>query len=126
MAQLSNPLCSQMKSNWLESQDACIIWDEVSKETFERLVQFAYTGDYSIPKAEKRNRVTKKQEIVTNDTPLSTLNGIHSQGEPAMSAPAIEGSSWSDWGGVQPAKKKKKGKKQRNRNQSQSQNKNQN
>jgi hypothetical protein len=25
------------------------MWKEVSKETFERFVQFAYTGDYSIP-----------------------------------------------------------------------------
>jgi hypothetical protein len=29
----------------------------VSKGTFERFTQFAYTGDYSIPKMEKRNRV---------------------------------------------------------------------
>ena len=40
----------------------------MSKETFERFVQYAYTGDYSIPKTEKRNvAVTPK------------LNGTHPQ-----------------------------------------------
>jgi len=33
----------------LEAQTGCVIWKHVGKGTFERFVQFAYTGDYSIP-----------------------------------------------------------------------------
>jgi hypothetical protein len=40
----------------------------VSKETFERFAQFAYIGDYSIPKMEKRNRVALQKEAVTDDS----------------------------------------------------------
>jgi hypothetical protein len=40
----------------------CTIWNNVSKETFERFVQFAYTGDYSIPETEKRTRVVKPEK----------------------------------------------------------------
>ena len=40
----------------------------MSKETFERFTQFVYTGDYSIPKIEKRNRVVIQKEAVTDDS----------------------------------------------------------
>ena len=32
-----------------ESTAGCTAWKDVNKETFERFIQFAYTGDYSIP-----------------------------------------------------------------------------
>jgi hypothetical protein len=38
-----------------EAQAGHATWKDVSKDTFERFSQFAYTGDYSIPKTEKRN-----------------------------------------------------------------------
>ena len=38
-----------------EAQAGAATWEDVSKDTFERFSQFAYTGDYSIPKTEKRN-----------------------------------------------------------------------
>jgi hypothetical protein len=57
-----------MKGGMAESQAGCTIWADVSKETFERFAQFAYTGDYSIPKMEKRNRVALQKEAVTDDS----------------------------------------------------------
>ncbi len=57
-----------MKGGMAESQAGCTIWADVSKETFERFAQFAYTGDYSIPKIEKRNRVALQKEAVMDDS----------------------------------------------------------
>ncbi|ATZ46449.1 hypothetical protein BCIN_01g10410 [Botrytis cinerea B05.10] len=49
ITQLSKPLEALMRGGMTESQAGCTVWDDVSKETFERFVQFAYTGDYSVP-----------------------------------------------------------------------------
>ncbi|KAF7949337.1 uncharacterized protein EAE97_002846 [Botrytis byssoidea] len=49
IVQLSRPLEALMRGGMSESQAGCTIWDDVSKETFERFVQFAYTGDYTVP-----------------------------------------------------------------------------
>lgn len=56
-----------MKGGMAESQAKCTIWANVSKETFERFTQFAYTGDYSIPKMEKRNRLAMQKKIAWSD-----------------------------------------------------------
>ena len=50
-----------IKGGLSEAQAGCTIWKEVSKETFERFVQFAYTGDYSIPNTRKWNKVAEPQ-----------------------------------------------------------------
>ncbi|KAH6672841.1 hypothetical protein B0J14DRAFT_482231, partial [Halenospora varia] len=59
IAQLSPRLRSLMQGGLHESQTACAVWEDVSKETFKRFAQFAYTGDYSIPEGEKRLRKKK-------------------------------------------------------------------
>lgn len=56
IAQLSGKLNEMMKGGVSESKSACSIWKDVGKDTFERFVQFAYTGDYSIPEPENRNK----------------------------------------------------------------------
>ncbi|PQE18968.1 BTB POZ fold protein [Rutstroemia sp. NJR-2017a WRK4] len=56
IAQLSMPLHNLMRGGMTESQEGCAKWDDVSKETFERFAQFAYTGDYSVPVGKKRER----------------------------------------------------------------------
>jgi hypothetical protein len=55
-----------MKGGLSEAQAGCTIWKDVSKETFELFVQFAYTGDYSIPKTEKRNPAVKPERVERN------------------------------------------------------------
>jgi len=52
---LSIPLQNLTKGDTPEAQAGHATWKDVSKDTFERFSQFAYTGDYSIPKTEKRN-----------------------------------------------------------------------
>jgi hypothetical protein len=37
------------------------MWEAVSKETFKRFVQFAYTGDYSIPPAREWDKYPEPQ-----------------------------------------------------------------
>ncbi|TGO45846.1 hypothetical protein BCON_0361g00060 [Botryotinia convoluta] len=63
IVQLSKSLYSMMRGGMTESQAGYTIWDDVSKETFELFVQFAYTGDYSVPmpKMKERNRPDKIQ-----------------------------------------------------------------
>jgi len=52
-----------IKGSLSEAQAGCTTWKEVSKETFERFVQFAYTGDYSIP---DWNKFAESQEADTD------------------------------------------------------------
>lgn len=52
----------------------------MSKETFERFVQFAYTGDYSIPSPVSRTRVTTPKMAGTDVSPLLSRQGT-SNGE---------------------------------------------
>ncbi|TGO52729.1 hypothetical protein BCON_0136g00250 [Botryotinia convoluta] len=57
IVQLSKPLEALMRGGMTESQAGCTVWDDVSKETFERFVQFAYTGDYTVPVPVSKMRV---------------------------------------------------------------------
>ena len=67
IAQLSTPLRTLVKSS-SGAQVGNATWKDVSKETFERFVQFAYTGNYSIPATEKRSLA---EAVKTN--------GVHSK-----------------------------------------------
>jgi hypothetical protein len=58
IAQLSKPLQNLTKGSSPEARDGSATWKDVSKETFERFGQFAYTGDYSIPQTRERNAAT--------------------------------------------------------------------
>jgi hypothetical protein len=46
------------------------VWKDVSKETFWRFAQFAYTGDYSIPKTTKLQKVVKVNGKKKEGTPI--------------------------------------------------------
>lgn len=70
IAQLSAPLRKLMTDRFAEMLPT--IWEDVSKETFERFAQFSYTGDYSIPKTEKRNEARSRS--VTETEPESRLS----------------------------------------------------
>jgi hypothetical protein len=103
-----------MKGETQEFQTGCATWDYVSKETFERFTQFAYTGDYSIPKMEKRNRVAMQREAVTDDSSPSTSNRIRrwdeAEADPnlVVEQPEPEPFDWNDFAGKKDTKKKGK------------------
>ncbi len=63
---LSKPLHTLIKGHLSEAQAGCTLWKEVSKETFERFVQFAYTGDYSVPDTRDWTTVAEPQKHDTN------------------------------------------------------------
>ncbi|KAH7403908.1 hypothetical protein BKA64DRAFT_573398, partial [Cadophora sp. MPI-SDFR-AT-0126] len=65
IAQLSTPLRILVKSS-PEAQVGSVRWKDVSKATFERFVQFAYTGNYSIPETEKRSAVKEENGSILN------------------------------------------------------------
>jgi hypothetical protein len=65
IAQLSEPLRNLTQSG-PQARAGLATWKDVGKDTFERFVQYAYTGDYSIPKTQKRSEAN----------PLK-VNGIH-------------------------------------------------
>lgn len=109
-AALSEPLSSLMRGGMAESRAACTKWDSVSKETFERFAQFAYTGDYSIPKMEPR---VAEEEIIINAAPIDTSPELLEVPESYMVAPPPPPSPpapdlWDDWGTRSVSKKGKK------------------
>jgi hypothetical protein len=65
VAQLSKSLYILTKGNTSEARAGRARWNDVGKETFERFVQFAYTGDYSIGKAEKRGAAANVEQLET-------------------------------------------------------------
>jgi len=101
IAQLSKPLYTLMKGGMAESQAGCTVWDDVSKETFERFTQFAYTGDYSIPKTEKRNTVTMQKEDETDDSVSSFYRRRKrwdkAEADPDLVVEQLEPESASGW-----------------------------
>lgn len=80
MAHLSQPLYNLTKGNTIEARAGRARWKDVSKATFERFVQFAYTGDYSIPKTEQRSSVEKGEHGETtasyNSVSSNAPNGV--------------------------------------------------
>lgn len=66
IAQLSKPLHTLVKGDLSEAQAGCTIWKDTSKETFERFVQVAYTGDYSIPNTKVWNQVAESKDVRTD------------------------------------------------------------
>lgn len=66
------------------------VWPDVSKKTFERLAQFAYTGDYTVPKPLEPliiEAAANKQEAVENEPSSSTLNEGHAIEESVRTPP---------------------------------------
>ena len=99
-----------MKGETAESQTGCARWDYVSKETFERFTQFAYTGDYSIPKMEKRNRIAMQKGVVP-DNSLSSKRWDKAEADPDLVVEQLEPEPASFWGQFASKEdKKKKGK----------------
>lgn len=66
ISRLSQPLHTLIKGDLSEAKAGCTIWKDVSKETFERFVQFAYTGDYSIPNTREWKTVAEPQKEDTD------------------------------------------------------------
>lgn len=70
----------------------------MSKETFERFTQFAYTSDYLIPKMEKRNRVAMQKEAVTDDSLLDSFHRLVKRLDKAKGETADEPEPANYWG----------------------------
>ncbi|KAL2071827.1 hypothetical protein VTL71DRAFT_13062 [Oculimacula yallundae] len=71
IAALSKPLQALVRSGLSESETGHATWDNVSKETFVRFAQFAYTGDYSVPKLMPREVVAlHDKDPNVEDTPF--------------------------------------------------------
>jgi hypothetical protein len=88
IAQLSEPLYALTKGRSAEARAGSASLKDVTKDTFELFAQFAYTGDYSIPKTKKRNNVINSNKPGTiapspPNTPIETrrVNGFHGPDE---------------------------------------------
>ncbi|KAG0645389.1 hypothetical protein D0Z07_8999 [Hyphodiscus hymeniophilus] len=88
IAQLSEPLRILTKSG-PSARAGKATWKDVSKDTFERFVQYAYTGDYSIPKTEKRRFVPRAEELpkLESEEPQATAAPESEPNPPAESEP---------------------------------------
>lgn len=90
MAQLSEPLHATMNGKYIGIPE---VWPDVNKRTFERLAQFAYTGDYTVPKPLRVVSAVNEQEALENEPSSGTLNGGHTVEEgdkPPAEDPPVE------------------------------------
>ncbi|KFX93329.1 hypothetical protein V490_04891 [Pseudogymnoascus sp. VKM F-3557] len=71
MAQLSEPFRDMLNG---ESTAESVTWRNVCKSSFERLAQFAYTGDYTVPKPLRRRGAVDRQEAVENEASPDILD----------------------------------------------------
>lgn len=104
-AQLSAPLHTLTTGELSEAQDARTAWKEVSKDTFERFVQFAYSGDYSIPDTMEWDEAAELQEggaDTLRHTPLGSPAALENDVETDMAR------GWETSEVVSPRKKKGK------------------
>jgi hypothetical protein len=59
-----------------EANAGCTAWENVGRETFEQFVQFAYTGDYSIPKPTFVERKVPVSSTTSSTLKLNQTDGI--------------------------------------------------
>lgn len=68
-AKLSDPLNVLINGNFSEATEKTVVWDDVDEATFDRLRQFAYSGDYQgaipVPLAQWAEDKLKPGEIPT-------------------------------------------------------------
>lgn len=69
VAQLSDPLYNLTKGNCAEAQVGQTKWKNVSKNTFERFIQFAYTGDYTLPTPNRRRNLEANEKSAFRSAP---------------------------------------------------------
>jgi hypothetical protein len=81
-----------------EAQAGHATWKDVSKDTFERFSQFAYTGDYSIPKTEKRNT---EGVLTPPSSPAATVSSI-TRGRKGSVSSITQGRNGSEEKSAQP------------------------
>lgn len=81
-----------------EAQAGSATWKNVSKDTFERFSQFAYTGDYSIPNTEKRNT---EGVLTPPSSPAATVSSI-TRGRKGSVSSTTQGRNGSEEKSAQP------------------------
>lgn len=54
VSRLSNPLNSLINGDMTEAREGIVVWDDMEPDTFVRVLEFAYRGDYTTPKLEPR------------------------------------------------------------------------
>ncbi|KAL5322107.1 hypothetical protein ACEPPN_010076 [Leptodophora sp. 'Broadleaf-Isolate-01'] len=122
IAALSQPLHALMRSGLSESESGHAIWEDVSKDTFIRFTQFAYTGDYSVPALAMRVIPAVEDDVIPGPEPEPEFT-IALDSEPGPSnqfedcPPAAEEtvpepmSDWGSFGSVRKMTKKEAKKK---------------
>ncbi|KFY19082.1 hypothetical protein V493_08156 [Pseudogymnoascus sp. VKM F-4281 (FW-2241)] len=116
IAQLSQPLHALIDGLLPGKSE---IWPDVSKTTFERLAQFAYTGDYTVPVPGLlpiQHVSADELEAGQNEPSPDTLNGTNVVDKPSFDgdldvreAVPVEEDSWGNMGwGARTTKKKSK------------------
>ena len=100
-------LAALMRGEMAESVASESRWMDVDKGTFVRTAQFAYTGDYSIPKGSTAQAVVEAEPLSPPQEPR-LLTGWASAWQPSPSAPEPQ-DEW-EFGHTIPSKKGKKSK----------------
>lgn len=99
VVRLSDPLRNLMQGGRTESQAGCTKWDDVSKDTFERFAQFAYTGDYSIPKKDEKkvseSNKPSSSTLVGSSNEIVNMQNPSSLPESPLPEPVDQWMEWS-------------------------------
>ena len=104
VAQQSPALAALVQGNMSEGLSGEARWGDVNKGTFLRFIQFAYTGDYSIPVSQSCNKEASDRQVYTGP--------VYEEAKPLESlAPYTAVDDWGNWGNTYPKKEKDKKKK---------------
>jgi hypothetical protein len=101
IASQSPALEALMHGNMSESASRVVTWVDVDQETFVRFSQFAYTGDYSVPKMIVNGHVHQQKQ---SEKEKDIENGNWSLAEPLL----YQDSSWGAFGSASKQEKKRK------------------
>lgn len=112
IAQLSTQLRDLVQGRLSETIAGYSVWKDVRKKTFERFVQFAYTGDYSIPSTTKLHKDVKVNGHMKEGTTMfGNGEDIYNDASSDVPPPFINGLNEISFSAPSKKDKKKKDKK---------------
>jgi hypothetical protein len=95
LAELSPSLNTLINGEMVEARSKCIDWADVDMDTFFRLCQFAYSGDYTTPQRSlsDRNSPTRKRSTPTQKPMFASEKKKKKKKKKKRNKPGVEISS---------------------------------
>ncbi|KAG4422300.1 hypothetical protein IFR04_004566 [Cadophora malorum] len=104
----SQPLHALMRSGLSESEAGHATWEDLSKDTFVRFAQFAYTGDYSVPVSVMPLVEASEPPPAPDHEPEDELRGFNNTTYVVVGGQVMVDYGWGRYGTVTEKKLSKK------------------